>query len=96
MIGLIECNAKSRNLKRLTCKGTLREMFICLRPPTLLYFCLGWSRNFVGSETGQTQSVKLLQNMVTNITPFPPSFYILYMYKQYSYSHKEVKGGGES
>ncbi len=29
--------------KKLTCKGTLRQVFICLRPPPLLVFCLGWS-----------------------------------------------------
>jgi hypothetical protein len=31
-------------------------------PPPLLGFCLEWSSNFVGSESGQIQSVKLLQN----------------------------------
>jgi hypothetical protein len=36
------------------------------RPPPLLGFCLGRSSNFVGSESGQIQSVKLLQNMVFN------------------------------
>jgi hypothetical protein len=40
-------------------------VFICLRPPPILGFCLGWSSNFVGSESGQKQSVKLLQNMVS-------------------------------
>jgi hypothetical protein len=30
------------------------------------HFCMGWRRNFVGSEAGQKQSVKLLQNMVYN------------------------------
>ncbi len=44
-------------------------MFICLRPTPLLSLCLGWSRNFVGSESGQIQSVKLLQNMISNRTP---------------------------
>jgi hypothetical protein len=34
-------------------------VFICLRPPPLLCFCLGWSSSFVGSESGQIQSVKL-------------------------------------
>jgi len=28
----------------------------------------GWSSNFVGSESGQIQSAKLLQNMVANRT----------------------------
>ncbi len=39
---------------------TFRQVFICLRPPPLLGFCLGWSNNFVGSESCQIQSVKLL------------------------------------
>jgi hypothetical protein len=56
-IRLIESNAKCCHLKELSCKGTLLEVFICLRPPPLLGFCLGWSSNFVGSESGQLQSV---------------------------------------
>jgi hypothetical protein len=35
---------------------------------SLLGFCLGWSSNFVGSESGQILSVKLPQNMVSNKT----------------------------
>jgi hypothetical protein len=31
---LIESNAKCRHLKYLTCKGILRQVFICLRPRT--------------------------------------------------------------
>jgi hypothetical protein len=42
-------------------------MFIRLRPLALLGFCFG-SSNFVGSESSQMQSVKLLQNMVSNRT----------------------------
>jgi hypothetical protein len=38
----------------------------------LLGFCLRWSSNFVGSESGQIQSVKLMQNMVSNTTKKPP------------------------
>jgi hypothetical protein len=34
-IELIECNAKCRHLKEFTCKGTLRQVFICLRPRSL-------------------------------------------------------------
>jgi hypothetical protein len=33
---------------------------------------LGWCSNFVGSESGQKQSVKLLQNMVYHTTQHPP------------------------
>ncbi len=63
---------KMSSLKKLTCKWTLWQAFICLMPP-LLGFCLGWSSNSVGSESGQIQSVKLQQNMVSNRTEHPPS-----------------------
>ncbi len=33
-IRLIEGNAKCRHLKQLTCKGSLRRLFICMRPRT--------------------------------------------------------------
>ncbi len=44
-------------------------------PKCRLYwcFCLGWCSNFVGSESGQKQSVKLLHNMVYNTTQHPPT-----------------------
>ncbi len=57
--------------KKLTCRGTLRQVFICLRPPPHLGFCLGWCSSFVGSKSGQIQSVKRLQNMVSNKTQHP-------------------------
>jgi hypothetical protein len=65
--------------KKFTCKGTLRQVFICLRPPPLLGFCSGWSSNLVASESGQMQSVKLLQNMVSkqDSTPPPPPSHTL-------------------
>ncbi len=66
--------------------GTLKAPILKCR----LYwcFCLGWCRNFVGSESGQKQSVQLLQNMVYNTTlhPAPPPstatncLYMLYVY----------------
>jgi hypothetical protein len=50
-------------------------------------FCLGWCSNFIGSESYQKQSVKLLQNMVYNTTqhlhpppPQPHTVCILYVY----------------
>ncbi len=69
-----DTKAKWRHLKKLTCKRTLRQMLIYLRPPPLLGFCLGLSSTFVRSESGQLQTVKLLQNMVSNRTqhPLPP------------------------
>ncbi len=72
LINYIETTAKCRHLKKWTCKGTLRQVFICLRPPPLLGFCLGWSSKFVGSESCQIQSVKLLQNIVSKRTQPPP------------------------
>ncbi len=43
-------------------------------PSSYMYsICLGWSGNFVGSESGPIQSVKLLQNMVSNRAERPPS-----------------------
>ncbi len=46
---------------------------IGLRPPPLLGYYLGCYNNFVGSESGQIQSVKLLLNMVSNRTQHPPA-----------------------
>ncbi len=54
----MDTKAKCRNLKKFTCKETLRQVFICLRPLPLLGFCLRRSGNFVGSESCQKQSVK--------------------------------------
>jgi hypothetical protein len=62
-IRLIESNAKCRYLKKVICKGTLPQAFICMRPLPLLGFCLGWCSNFVGSESGQ----KLLQSMISAV-----------------------------
>jgi hypothetical protein len=71
-------------------------MEFCGRPPLLLDFCLGGSSNFVGSESGQVRSDKLLQNMVSNRTPFPPPpTHCICTYIQYTYSHKEGGGGVE-
>jgi hypothetical protein len=47
------------------------QVFFCLRPPPFLGFCLEWSSNFVGSETGQIQNIKLLQNMGSKKTQHP-------------------------
>jgi hypothetical protein len=51
------------SFKQLTYKETLRQVFICLRPLPSLGFCCEWSSNFVGSESGQIQSVKHRQIM---------------------------------
>ncbi len=54
-------------------EGTLKTSI----PKCYLYwsflFGVVWCSNFVGSESGQKQSVKLLQNMIYNTTQHPPS-----------------------
>jgi hypothetical protein len=50
-----DTKAKFRNPTKLTCKGTLRQVFICMKPPPPR-FCYGWSRKFVSYEAGQIQS----------------------------------------
>ncbi len=51
-------------------EGTLKTLI----PKCRLYwsFLFGVGGNFVGSDTGQKQSVKLLQNMVYITNPLPP------------------------
>jgi hypothetical protein len=39
--------------------------------PSRPRFCLGWSSNFVGSESGQIQSGQLLQSMVSQRIQHP-------------------------
>jgi hypothetical protein len=78
------------SFKKLTCKGTLRQVFICQTPPPPL----GWSINFVGSESGQIQSVKLLQNMVSNRIPYPIAHGIRMYSIQYLFTQGRGGGGG--
>jgi hypothetical protein len=95
---LIETHAKCRYLKKFTCKGALRQVFIYLRPPPLLGFCLGWSSNFVGSESGKMQNVELLQDIVSqhsscSTPPPPPPSHTLYVYTvRYSDTGKGGRG----
>jgi hypothetical protein len=56
-------------------------------------FCLGWCGNFVGSESGQKQSVKLLRNMVDNTTQYPPQTATHCLYIPYVYFGKGSGGG---
>jgi hypothetical protein len=62
LIFYMDTKAKFRHLKKLNCKGTLWQVFICLRLSPLRGFILGWSSNFVGSESGRYR----VQNMVSN------------------------------
>jgi hypothetical protein len=59
-------------------EGTLKTPI----PKCRLYwsFLLGWCSNFVGSESGQKQSVKPLQNMVYNITQHPHTVCVYCMF----------------
>ncbi len=96
LINFIDTKAKCRHLKKLTCKWTLRQVFLCLSPPRLLGFCLGWSSNFIGSESGQIHSVKLLQNVVFSRTQHPtpsPSHTLSVQYVLYVL-YFETGGGG--
>ncbi len=54
---------------------------------------MGWWSNLVGTESGQKQSVKILQNMVYNTTqhPHPPPTATHCLYIPYVYFGK---GGG--
>jgi hypothetical protein len=79
-IRLIESNAKCRLVRNLPVKGLCGR---CLSVCPLPGYCLGWSSNFVGSESSQIQSVKLLQKMVSNWTqhpsPLPNHTHCLYL-----------------
>ncbi len=55
-------------------------------PSTARFFVLGWSSNFVGSESGQIPSVKLLEYMLSNTTR-QPCCYTLYI--SCTFLHKE-------
>jgi hypothetical protein len=57
--------------KKFIWKGILRQVFICLMPPSLLGYCLWWPSNFAGSESGHLHSFKLLRNVLSNGTPHP-------------------------
>jgi hypothetical protein len=76
--------------KKISCKGTLRQVFICLRPPPLLgfLFVVVGLAIFVRSESDQIQSIQLMQNMVSNRTLPTPSQPL------YSLYFDTGKGGG--
>jgi hypothetical protein len=86
LINYIDTKAKCCHLKKLTYKETLRQVFICLRPPSLVGICVGLSSNFVGFESGQIHSVKLQKNMVSCRTQHhpPPPSHTLSVYTHYT------------
>jgi hypothetical protein len=54
----------------------------------LAFLFLGRCSNFVGSESGQKQSVKLLQNMVYNTTQHPTT----HPHPRHTATHNHEKG----
>ncbi len=66
-------------------------MFICLRHPLLLGFCLGGSSSIVGSESGQIQNIKLQHNPIHP----PPPLHTVFVHIIYStVLIRKGKGGG--
>jgi hypothetical protein len=66
--------------------------------PPLKIFGLGWSSNFLGSESEQIQSVKLLQNYIQQNpipTPLLAVFIYNYTYSILTYSHRKGGRAGE-
>jgi hypothetical protein len=90
-IRLIESHEKCRHLKKLPAKGLCCRCLSVWGSAPLLGFCLGWSSNFVGFDSGQIQSAKLLKNMASGLnTPIPPS----HTHCQYILYFDTGKGGG--
>jgi hypothetical protein len=84
---------RSRQTEGTMDEGTIKRPI----PKCRLYMCfyLGWCRNFVGSESGQKQSVKLLQNIFYNTTQPPPPPQPVYTGTEpYVYFWKGGRGGG--
>ncbi len=95
-INYLDTKANCPHLKKFTCNGALRLMFICLSPPPLQDLCLRWSSNFVGSESGQIQSVKLLRNIFSNRTQHPHPLAVTHCLYLYILYFDTEKGGGGS
>jgi hypothetical protein len=92
-IRLTESNAKCRYLKKFTCIGTLRQVFICLRHPPLLGFWL----DFVGSESSQIQYTVYNSCICSPHNPIPPPHYTLYKYTTlYIFTQGRGVGEGEA
>jgi hypothetical protein len=64
----------------MNCMGDFAAAVNLSEAPPILGLYLGWFSNSVGSESGQIQRVKLLQNMVSNRTQHPPPSHTLYVH----------------
>jgi hypothetical protein len=64
-----DTKATCRHLKK---NYLYRQVFICLRLPPLLGFVWGWSSNFVGSGSGQIQSVNFCRIRSSTGLNIPP------------------------
>jgi hypothetical protein len=76
--------------KKFTNKGTQQQVFICLRLPPLLGFC------FVGSESVQIRSVKLLKMLSTQPDPLLHPVILCINTYLCTYSHWGGVGGAGS
>jgi hypothetical protein len=71
-------------------EGTLKTPIPKCRLYWSFFFGVVYSSNFVGSESGRKQSVKLLQNMVYNTTQYPPQPHTICIYCTFTLG----RGGG--
>ncbi len=86
----IESKAKCCHLKNWPLRDFAAGVYLS-EAPLPLGFCLEWWSNFVGTESGQIQCVKLLQNMVSNRTKHPHPTHCLYILY---FDTGKGKGGG--
>jgi hypothetical protein len=75
---LLEDNAKYRHLKILTCKGTLRQVFICLRLRTA--YALGHTGKWGGG--GESEPERRLEGLwLTKLVEIPTCLTVFPVYK---------------
>ncbi len=94
LINHIDSKAVCGHLKNGPVKRLCGSCLSVCGPLPPVGFCLEWCSNFLGSESGQIQSVKLLKNMVSNTTQqqSPPPIQTLSAFTIFDTG----RGGGES
>jgi hypothetical protein len=70
----------------MSAKGTLRQVFICLRPRPLLGFCLGRCSNFLGFEFGQIKVLNSGRIWSPTEPISPPPLHTVYVYTVYLFT----------